>query len=67
MSGYNDIVVPMLPPLDPESGRLPQGVHEAEWDEVVERFGWNPRRRQLLDGLADAIETLRRPDVAASG
>jgi len=48
----------MLPPLDPESGRLPEGVHEAEWDGVVERFGWNPRRRQLLDGLADAIETL---------
>jgi hypothetical protein len=63
---YNDIVVPLLPPLDPESGRLPEGVHEAEWDEVVERFGWN-RRRQLLDGLADAIETLAAPDAAASG
>lgn len=24
----------------------------------MERFGWNPRRRQLLDGLADAIEVL---------
>jgi len=57
-SGYNDIVVPMLPPLDPESGRLPEGVHEAKWDDMVERFGWNPRRRQLLDGLADAIEAL---------
>lgn len=25
---------------------------------MVERFGWNPRRRQLLDGLAEAIELL---------
>lgn len=28
------------------------------WDEVVERFGWTPRRRQLLDGLAEAIDLL---------
>lgn len=40
------------------SGRLPDGEYEVEWQEVVERFGWNPRRRQLLDGLADAIELL---------
>ena len=48
----------MLPPLDPETGRLPAGEHEATWAEVTERFGWNPRRRQLLDGLADAVEAL---------
>lgn len=48
----------MLPALDHESGRLPEGVHAATWQELVERFGWNPRRRQLLDGLADAIEGL---------
>jgi len=46
------------PPFDPDTGRLPEGEHAAEWAEVVERFGWNPRRRQLLDGLADAIELL---------
>ncbi len=55
---HNDIVGLVLPPFDPETGRLPEGVHVADWDEVVERFGWNPRRRQLLDGLADAIESL---------
>lgn len=48
----------MLPAFDSETGRLPEGVHQASWDEVVERFGWNPRRRQLLDGLADAVEVL---------
>lgn len=54
---HNDIVGSVLSPFDPETGRLPEGVHEADLDEVVERFGWNPRRRQLLDGLADAIES----------
>ncbi len=32
----------MLPAFDSETGRLPEGVHQASWDEVVERFGWNP-------------------------
>ena len=48
----------MLPAFDPDSGRLPEGVHPATWDEVVERFGWTARRRQLLDGLAHAIDVL---------
>ncbi len=48
----------MLPPFDPETGRLPEGEHPADWDEVVDRFGWNSRRRQLLDGLAEAMELL---------
>lgn len=48
----------MLPPFDPDTGRLPEGEHEVGWDEVVERFGWTARRRQLLDGLADAIDAL---------
>ena len=48
----------MLPPFDPDAGLLPTGEHEASWDEVVERLGWNGRRRALLDGLADALELL---------
>ncbi len=48
----------MLVPFDPDTGRLPEGEHTATWDDVVERFGWTPRRRQLLDGLADAIDLL---------
>ena len=44
--------------MDPDSGRLPEGEHEATWEEIVERFGWNPRRRRQLDGLAEAIELL---------
>ena len=48
----------MIPPFDPLTGRLPPGEHEASWDEVVERFGWNERCRRLIDGLADAVTAL---------
>ena len=48
----------MLPPFDSNTGRLPEGVYEADWDEIVERFGWTTRRRELLDGIADAIDVL---------
>lgn len=49
----------MLPPFDPDTGRLPEGEHTASWNELVDRLGWTPRRRQLLDGLAEAVELLR--------
>lgn len=48
----------MVPAFKADTGRLPEGVHAATWDEVVDRFGWTARRRQLLDGLADAIGVL---------
>jgi len=48
----------VLQPFDPDTGRLPEGEHTASWDELVDRFAWTPRRRQLLDGLAEAIELL---------
>lgn len=48
----------MLPPFDADTGRLSEGEHTASWDELVDRFAWTPRRRQLLDGLAEAIELL---------
>jgi hypothetical protein len=48
----------VLPPTDPDTGLLPVGEHTAEWDEVVERFGWNEKRRALLDGLAEGLELL---------
>jgi hypothetical protein len=48
----------VLPPLDPDTGLLPVGEHAASWDEVLDRFGWNEKRRGLLDGLADALDLL---------
>lgn len=48
----------MIPPFD-ISGLLPVGVHHADWEEVVERFGTNAHRRWLLAGLSRAITALQ--------
>ena len=48
----------MLPAFD-ENGNLPAGVHEASWDEIVERFGETDHRAQLLRGLRAALDSLK--------
>jgi hypothetical protein len=48
----------MLPDFTTE-GLLPPGEHPATWDEILGRFGWNPRRQVLLSGLAAALIPLR--------
>jgi hypothetical protein len=30
----------MIPEWDPLTGNLPEGVHQAEWTEVVDRLGF---------------------------
>jgi len=40
-------------------GLLPRGVHPATLEEVLERFGGNERRQQLLRGLSEALYLLR--------
>lgn len=47
-----------IPQFDPQTGLLPPGEHVASWDEIELRFGWNPHRRRLLDGLADGLGML---------
>jgi len=49
-----------LIPKFESTGLLPKGVHRATWEEVVERFGRNRKRHQLLKGLQEALELLRR-------
>jgi hypothetical protein len=46
-------------PLFADSGNLPEGIHESRWDEIVDRFGTNNRRRELLDRLRRALDSLR--------
>ena len=48
----------MIPPFQPD-GNLPPGIHTATWEEVVARFGGNPQRNRLLDGLRRAIANLQ--------
>jgi hypothetical protein len=40
------------------NGLLPPGIHWAEWEEVVVRFGTTRRRRWLLEGLQAALREL---------
>ena len=44
-----------------EDGRyqLPPGIHVATWLELVERFGTNERRREILAGLLLALQALK--------
>jgi len=49
-----------MPPFDPTTGLLPPGLHEASWEEIVDRYGGTPRRRTLLAGLRSGIDALRR-------
>lgn len=52
----------MIPDWILRTGNLPEGEHPVEWHEVVERLGFTDRRRQLLQGLADALGILQRYD-----
>lgn len=47
-----------IPQFD-ESGNLPKGIHETTWEEIEARFGTNGRRRELLEGLRQAVTSLR--------
>ncbi len=38
---------------------MPQGVHWSSWEELVERYGHNTRRRMLLVGLWAALQNLK--------
>ena len=49
----------MIPEFD-KYGLLPQGIHWATWPELVDRFGDNPWRLRLADGLAAALDELKR-------
>ena len=49
----------MLPEFT-DNGLLPPGVHWADWDEFVERFGWTPQRRAFLSGLSAALDNLKQ-------
>lgn len=42
-----------------DRGLLPEGIHPATLEEVLERFRGNERREQLLTGLVEALRLLR--------
>jgi hypothetical protein len=48
-----------IPELDPITGNLPSGVHDATWDQLLAAFASNPDRARLADGLRRALEDLK--------
>src|SRR6185437_191545 len=48
----------MIPEYD-KNGNLPPGRHQAAWDEIVQRYGYNQRRRNLLDRLKGVLDQLK--------
>lgn len=42
------------------SGNLPKGIHYATLNEIVEQFGYNPKRAWLIDGLKLLINNLQK-------
>jgi hypothetical protein len=41
-----------------DGGLLPPGVHETNLEELNEKMGWSRRRRELLEGLEEALELM---------
>jgi hypothetical protein len=48
----------LIPAFD-AGGSLPPGIHPASWDQIVTRYATNTRRRELIDGLLDALRSLK--------
>lgn len=47
----------MIPEFN-EQGNLPEGIHYASMQELIDRFGYNAKRAWLLDGLSLLIKNL---------
>jgi hypothetical protein len=55
---HNNIVVLMIPTVDPATGYLPPGLHAAPWKEIPPAFGVNSHRAGLVKGLLLALFNL---------
>ena len=49
----------MIPDFE-STGNLPEGIHFARMEELVERFGYNPKRAWLIDGLKLLVVSLQK-------
>jgi len=49
----------MIPEFD-NTGNLPEGIHFTTLDKLIERFGDNPKRAWLIDGLKLLIAALKK-------
>lgn len=59
----------MLPQFD-ASGNLPVGIYQCSWNEFVVRFGYNYKRKMLLNGLHNLValvSSLGEPIIYVGG
>lgn len=53
-----------IPPFRRPEGVLPSGIHPASLKEVEERFGFSPKRRELIKfGLLPVCEDLKKMNL----
>lgn len=45
--------------LNPVSGELKEGCHRLTWSELIDTFGFNPMRRQLLRRFTEMVQALQ--------
>jgi hypothetical protein len=48
----------MIPEFD-KQGNLPPGIYYATWDAIMTRYATNTRRRDQLEGLLEALRSLK--------
>jgi hypothetical protein len=49
-----------------ERGNLPPDIHHLTWTEIVTRYATSTHRRELLDGLLDALRSLKAAGCATA-
>ncbi len=47
----------VIPPF--QSGYLPEGIYDCTMEEVIQKFGTNKRRSELIKKLTKYIEALK--------
>jgi len=43
-----------------KNGMLPPGIHKSSWSEFCKRYGYNDKRKELLDGLRLLLDELKK-------
>ena len=55
---HNNIIVLIIPSIDPHTGYLPPGIYPLQWYDVIHHFGNNSHRMRLIGGLEAACRNL---------
>ena len=48
-----------------QNGMLPPGIHKVSWSEFYKRYGYNGKRKELLEGLRLLLDELKKAGCSA--